>query len=198
MTNEEFELIKNIIDKDVKKEKVEDLDKILDYLINASSRLKKYKLETNKNKSLVFENEVIEKNSSIIFEQINGLRNLVKNEEEKVKIQRFLNVINRSTYKIAEKVNFPEKAKKYIYKYEFDIRYFCIGHLIQLMPEDLKSLRGIGQGSIDFINDILKESGLSLGMFISDKDNDIINEIVTENVKIKMEEERQKSYKKIK
>ena len=66
------------------------------------------------------------------------------------------------------------------------------------MPEDLNCLRGIGAGSINFINSILNENGLSLGTFISDKDNDIINEIVTENVKIKMEKEREKSYKKIK
>lgn len=200
MTNEEFELIKRIIDKDVKEARVEDLDKMLDYLINVSSKLKKYKLETSKKKSLIFESELIEKNSSIILKQINELMDLVRTDDEKAKMQRFLNVINRSAYKINEKVTFPAKAikQKDLYRYDFDTRYFCIGHLIQLMPKDLNDLRGIGPGSINFINNILKENGLSLGTFVSSKDNDIINEIVTENVKIKMEKEREESYRKIK
>lgn len=200
MTNEEFELVKRIIDKDVKEARVEDLDKMLNYLINASSKLKKYKLEMTKRKNSNFESEVVEKNISIILKQVNELMDLVKNDDEKSKMQRILNAIDRSTYKISEKVTFPEKAikQKEIYRYEFDIRYFCIGHLIQLMPEDLNSLRGIGSSSIKFLNDILNENGLSLGMFISGNDIDIINDRVTENVKIQMEEEREKRYKKIK
>lgn len=201
MTVEEFELIKKIIDNDVEQSKTEDLDKMLNYLIDASSKLKKCRIEIKMRKNLNFENEILEKNKQFILKNINELIEFARDDEEKTKIRRFLNVMNRNAFnKIKGKVVFPYKAVKQLnmYIYELDERYFCIGHLIQLTPEDLIELRGLGTVSIKFINNILKENGLSLGMFVTDEDNEIMNEIITENIRLKMLEERKAHYQKTK